>query len=96
RALAVSRRGAGAGATLASVEELGRWLEEFHPHSLVELDYGGLVHLLDDDRLRADQSVADVAATLTALETGHPQLAGVLYERLLARWRGVQALESAN
>ena len=27
-------------ATVA-LEEIGRWLEEFHPHSLVELDYGG-------------------------------------------------------
>ena len=25
-----------------ALEEVGRWLEEFHPHSLVELDYGGL------------------------------------------------------
>ena len=23
--------------------EVGRWLEDFHPCSLVELDYGGLV-----------------------------------------------------
>lgn len=26
--------------------DVGRWLEEFHPRSLVELDYGGLVHVL--------------------------------------------------
>jgi hypothetical protein len=57
-------QGDGAPATItmiqvsAELEEVGRWLEEFHPHSLVELDYGGLVQLLDDDALRADQSVA--------------------------------------
>jgi len=51
----------------AALEEIGRWLEEFHPHSLVELDYGGLVQLLDDDALRADQSVAEVSATVSAL-----------------------------
>src|SRR6202030_3710867 len=50
-----------------ALEEIGRWLEEFHPHSLVELDYGGLVQLLDDDALRADQSVAEVSATVSAL-----------------------------
>ena len=37
---------------------VGRWLEEIHPHSLVELDYGGLVHLASDDALCGDQSVA--------------------------------------
>ncbi len=31
--------------------EVGRWLEDFHPCSLVELDYGGLVHLVSDDAL---------------------------------------------
>ena len=29
------------------IEQVARWLEEFHPRSLVELDYGGLAHLLD-------------------------------------------------
>jgi len=38
---------------LAELREVGAWLEEFHPHSLVELDYGGLVHLLDDEIGRA-------------------------------------------
>ena len=37
-----------AGGGLAEVD---RWLEEFHPYSLVELDYGGLVHLVSDDAL---------------------------------------------
>ena len=41
---------------------MARWLEEFHPHSLVELDYGGLVHLMDDETLQADESVAELAA----------------------------------
>ncbi len=44
---------------VAELREVGSWLEEFHPHSLVELDYGGLVHLLDDGALCADQSVAE-------------------------------------
>src|SRR5207237_1243103 len=46
-------------ALLAELREVGAWLEEFHPHSLVELDYGGLVHLLDDGALCSDQSVAE-------------------------------------
>ncbi len=57
------------------VEDMARWLEEFHPHSLVELDYGGLVHLMDDDALQADQSVAELSAALTGLDTGQEELA---------------------
>src|SRR5947209_9380943 len=49
KARGVVRRMLGEGPALESLEETGRWLELFHPHSLVELDYGGLVHLLDDE-----------------------------------------------
>lgn len=108
RALAVIRRefGTGTGAdgsgiegfglAHAGVEMVGRWLEGFHPHSLVELDYGGLVHLLDDAALRADESVAEVAAALTGMDTGEAELAVAMYKRVVGRWRVVQALESAN
>ena len=96
RALAVVRRHLGDNSLIGEIEEIGRWLEEFHPHSLVELDYGGLVHLLDDEALRGDQSVAEVSAALTGLETGKSELALGMYKRVVTRWRAVQALESAN
>ena len=100
RALAVLRRHVGHRmsdvAMLNQVEDVGRWLEEFHPHSLVELDYGGLVHLMDDETLQADQSVAELAAALTGLDTGQEELAYAMYQRVILRWRSVQALESAN
>jgi hypothetical protein len=86
----------GFGLAYAGVEAVGRWLEGFHPHSLVELDYGGLVHLLDDAALRADESVAEVAAALTGMDTGEAELAVAMYKRVVGRWRVVQALESAN
>ena len=75
------------------LEEVGRWLEEFHPHSLVELDYGGLVQLLDDDALRADQSVAEVSAAVSALASREYELAAAMYERLRARWRSLEAIQ---
>jgi hypothetical protein len=78
------------------IAQIGRWLEEFHPHSVVELDYGGLVHLLDDDSLRADQSVAEVSAAISASREGQQDLAGVLYQRLRSRWHGLESLEAAN
>jgi hypothetical protein len=75
------------------LEEIGRWLEEFHPHSLVELDYGGLVQLLDDDALRGDQSAAELSAAVTALASGELELASAMYQRLCARWRALEAIE---
>jgi hypothetical protein len=76
-----------------ALEEIGRWLEEFHPHSVVELDYGGLVQLLDDDALRADQSVAEVSAAVSALASREYELAAAMYQRLRARWRDLEAVE---
>ncbi|WP_333770283.1 hypothetical protein [Streptomyces sp. IBSBF 2435] len=70
--------------------DVGRWLEEFHPRSLVELDYGGLVHALGPDGLADDRSAADVAEGLAALRAGDSGAAGVAYERLTERWRSVR------
>jgi hypothetical protein len=78
------------------LDTLARWLGEFHPRALVELDYGGLVHLLDDRTLQGDESVAEMAVALTGMERGEVELTVAMYKRLLARWRPVRALESAN
>lgn len=78
------------------LETLSRWLGGFHPRALVELDYGGLVHLLDDRALRADESVAEMTVALTGMERGEVELTVAMYKRLLARWRPVRALEAAN
>ncbi|RFU39982.1 hypothetical protein DZF91_19555 [Actinomadura logoneensis] len=75
---------------------LGSWLDGFHPRSLVELDYGGLVHLLDDAALRADDSVGETGVALAALARGEVELTVAMYRRLLARWRPVRARRTAN
>ena len=59
--------------------EMGRWLEEFHPYSLVELDYGGLVQLLSDDALSSDQSAAEIAAAIVGVARGVRVLAVAMY-----------------
>ena len=78
------------------LKQVGAWLEEFHPHSLVELDYGGLVHLLDDEALCADQSVAEVSAAISAVSAGETELATAMCQRFTNRWRILDALEQAN
>ncbi|MEE1941691.1 hypothetical protein V1L54_20155 [Streptomyces sp. TRM 70361] len=70
--------------------DVGRWLEEFHPRSLVELDYGGLVYTLSEEELAADHSAADTAEGLAALREGDAARASAAYERLSDRWRAVR------
>ena len=96
RAVSVLRRSLGDVAITAAVEEGARWLEDFHPRSLVELDYGGLVHLLGDEALREDDSSGLVAAGLAGLAGGDVDSATEAYEQLVARWRAVQLLERCN
>ncbi|WP_256103771.1 hypothetical protein [Streptomyces sp. ODS05-4] len=76
--------------------DVGRWLEEFHPRSLVELDYGGLVHVLTGEQLSADRSAADVARGVVALRAGDAEAAGAVFEKLAERWRAVRDLQRAN
>jgi hypothetical protein len=76
--------------------EVGRWLEEFHPYSLVELDYGGLVQLLSDDALSTDQSVAEIAAAIDGVTKGERGLAVAMYKRAQSRWRAFAEFEMAN
>jgi hypothetical protein len=96
KALAVLRRTVDDDEVAAGLEDLGRWLEEFHPRSLVELDYGGLVHLLDDATLAQDESARDVGAALVALDEGDGVAASAAYARVTARMKALQAVESAN
>ncbi|MEV6549518.1 hypothetical protein AB0M57_12505 [Streptomyces sp. NPDC051597] len=76
--------------------DVGRWLEEFHPRSLVELDYGGLVHALPRARLEEDRSAADVAEGIAALRAGDGAGAARAYERFTERWRTVRERRMAN
>jgi len=96
RAHSVLRKALGNVPVTEAVEESTRWLEEFHPRSLVELDYGGLVSLLPDDALEADDSAGLVANGLAALSRGDADTATEAYEQLVGRWRAVQLLERCN
>ncbi|SBT50352.1 hypothetical protein [Micromonospora auratinigra] len=96
RALSVLRKSVGEAPITEAVEEAARWLEEFHPRSVVELDYGGLVQLLPDETLAADDSTELVANGLAGLSRGEAEEASAAYDKLVARWRAVQLLERCN
>ncbi|MEO3972599.1 hypothetical protein [Streptomyces sp. CAU 1734] len=96
RALKALRESGDAGSLSEGLVDVGKWLEEFHPLSLVELDYGGLVHALAGPLLADDHSAADVAAGIAALREGDDEAAGAAYARLVDRWRAVRDLRFAN
>jgi len=81
---------------VGDLAKVGRWLEEFHPDSLVELDYGGLVHLVSDDALCADQSVAEIRAAIDGAVREECELAVAMYTRARNRWRAFAEFERAN
>ncbi len=96
RALRTLRETVDEGPLTEGLVEVGRWLEEFHPRAMVELDYGGLVHALSAEKLAGDRSAADVAEGIAALRSGDNDAAGVAYGRLAERWRAVRDLQSSN
>ncbi|SCE25881.1 hypothetical protein GA0115243_109430 [Streptomyces sp. ScaeMP-e83] len=96
RGLRTLRENVTDGPLVEGLVDVGRWLEEFHPHSLVELDYGGLVHALSAEQLAGDRSAADVAEGLTALGNGDSEGAGAAYARLAERWRAVRDRQFTN
>jgi hypothetical protein len=96
RAMQVLRRSVGDVPISEAVEESARWLEEFHPRSIVELDYGGLTSVLSDEALAEDDSPLLVATGLTALARGDADAATAAYEQLVERWRAIQLLERCN
>ncbi|MDF6043416.1 hypothetical protein LRD69_14970 [Streptomyces sp. JH14] len=96
RALKALRESADEGPLTEGLVDVGRWLEEFHPRALVELDYGGLVHTLSAKQLAEDRSALDVAEGIAALQAGDTEKAGEAYGRLAERWRAVRDRQFAN
>jgi hypothetical protein len=96
RSLRTLRRSVGDLTYVDDLEEVGRWLEEFHPRSWLELDYGGLGRLLGADGLACDTSVEEVATALEALAAGDDPRAAEAYRAVVDRWSRVKAREHAN
>lgn len=96
RGLRTVRRAMPDGPLGEALTDVGRWLEEFHPRSLVELDYGGLVYTISEDELAEDHSVAEVAEGLAALSRGDLDEASRRYEELTDRWMTVRERQFAN
>ncbi|MCX5196449.1 hypothetical protein OOK31_21565 [Streptomyces sp. NBC_00249] len=96
RGLRTLRAAEGYGSLAEGLVEVGSWLEEFHPRSMVELDYGGLLHALPADALAADRSARDLAEGIAVLRAGDREGATEIYGELAHRWRAVRERLFAN
>ncbi|HSM02575.1 MAG TPA: hypothetical protein VK960_09090 [Acidimicrobiia bacterium] len=83
-------------AIIEQVQDLVRWMEQFPPRSLVELDYAEVASLFSPAELAMDESAAEVAASLGALEDGDLDLAADHYTAVATRWAHAQSLVYAN
>jgi len=82
--------------TYGLLRDLADWLRPFPAGSVVELDYGGVAGLFSEDELAGDESAADLAASLAAVQRGDLPGAAERYGQVAARWARVQALSIAN
>jgi hypothetical protein len=78
------------------LQDTSRWLAHFHEHSAVELDYGGLVELLDDEELAEDSSAQDVNAIIEALEAEDVKEIATRFEKLRTFWGELAVRERFN
>ncbi len=96
RAHAVTKEALGEEGPTLVLRDTGRWLERFHPHSAVELDYGGVAGLLPYAELEADTSAEDVHAIIDAMEAGNPEEIAIHYDKLREFWGRMAAHERFN
>lgn len=96
RAYAVTRDTVGEDGPAVVLRETGRWLERFHPHSAVELDYGGLVQLMSDDELLEDTSAQDVWAIIKAMEEADADTMNARFAKVREFWARLAAKERFN
>ena len=85
----IVRSGLGDSEPADVLAETGSWLARFDRASVVELDYGGIVELVDDEALRNDDSADQVRDALQALREGDTAAARASYDRLREFWAEV-------
>jgi hypothetical protein len=95
-AYAITKENLGDDGPAVILRNTGRWLEQFHPHSAVELDYGGLVQLMADEVLLEDSSALDVRAILGAMESGDADELNDRYLKVREFWAQLAAKERFN
>ena len=78
------------------LRELVDWLLRFPEDSVLELDYAGVASLFSEGDLAMDETASDMRSSLTALDDGDLDEAGINYARAAGRWARAQALAYMN
>ncbi len=79
-----------------AVQDLMAWLEDFSADSLLELDYGSVARMFDDEELLEENCAAEVRTCVEAVSAGDGVTAGRAFEHLSNRWAAVRAHEVMN
>lgn len=78
------------------IEDLARWVGAFPGEAVLELDYGSVAMLFTAAELAVDETAAEVAASIDALEEDDFEQAGEHYAVAASRWAHAQSLGHVN
>ncbi|HVM35157.1 MAG TPA: hypothetical protein VM784_07410 [Actinomycetota bacterium] len=81
---------------IVAVRELFEWLAQFSGGGLLELDYGSVARMFDEDELVEDRSAGLVWSCLEAVEAADIVRAGRIFGELSDRWSEMRAQEVEN
>ncbi|MQB01551.1 MAG: hypothetical protein GEU78_14885 [Actinobacteria bacterium] len=79
-----------------ALRELMEWVCDFPAEGLLELDYGSVAAMFENDELVDDVSAEEVWSCLDALQVGDAERAGRLFEDLSDKWATARAHEAMN
>lgn len=96
RGVRILRKVGMAEAVVEPIDDLMSWLRRFPRESIVELDYGSVGSLFEEEDLQNDRSAGEVWSCLEALDAGDFDESGRIYSELSVQWGRVRALQTAN
>jgi hypothetical protein len=83
-------------AVTAAVRELTEWVACFREDGLLELDYGSVAGVFDEDDLVEDRTASEIWTCLDALSAGDLERAGIVFGTISERWAEARSIEVIN
>ena len=83
-------------AVTVAVRELAEWVSCFREDGLLELDYGSVAGVFDEDDLVEDRTASEVWTCLDSLAAGDVERAGSVFGAISERWAEARATEVVN
>jgi hypothetical protein len=83
-------------AVTAAVRELTEWVACFREDGLLELDYGSVAGIFEEDDLVEDRTASEVWTCLDALAAGDLERASSVFGAISERWAEARSIEVVN